>query len=167
MPALSHEVQPTIIDLEVAQGEVSVVLQINLEAFLAGVDLDVIEDTDEASQAEAYDMLRALSGPEIAVRTGGLLGKWNALPLLSIDGAGVSLSTKALEVPDDVAFEFSRVSVWRLTGSVSGGAGSAVFRWPQGGGPMVLRQQGVEAPFTGFLTGGTSSPTISLSGGGG
>ena len=91
--ARAHEVVPTIADLTVAEGVADISLRINLEAQLSGIDLDVVEDTNDAENAGDYDSLRA-------------------------------------------------------------------------SGAMVLRQQGVEEPYTGYLEGGTQSPEIELAGGG-
>lgn len=162
----AHELQPTIGDLTVTDGAAELVLQINLEAFLAKVDLDAVEDTDDAENAADYDALRALDAATIADRAPSLLEAWNALPLLAVDGAAVTLESAAVTVPEDVDIELSRISEWRLTGAVPEGATAITVRWPQGGGAMVLRQQGVDAPFTGYLGDGDQSAEIPLAGGG-
>ena len=162
----AHEVQPTIGDLTVADGTATLVLRINLEAFLAGVDLDGLDDTNDAENAEDYDALRALPAGEIEARAPRLLEAWNALPLLQVDGVPVALESVAVAVPEGLDFEVARVAEWTLTGSAPDGAARAVVTWPDGGGAMVLRQQGVEAPFTGYLDGGEASPEIALGGGG-
>ena len=162
----AHEVQPTIGDLTVEAGEAELVLRINLEAFLAGVDLDAVSDTDDAVNAAGYDALRALSGDEIGSRATGLLEAWNALPLMAVDGVPVELQSIAVAVPRDVDIELARVSEWLLRGPVAAGANSVTVTWPAGGGAMVLRQQCVEEPFTGYLAGGESSREIPLAGGG-
>lgn len=161
----AHEVQPTVGDLTVEGGQATLVLQINLEAFLAGIDLDAVEDTDDAANAVDYDDLRALSGDEIAARAPQLLSGWNALPLLSVDGAAVPLSSVGVVMPEDVDIELARIATWTLSGSVPASAGAATVSWPAGAGAMVLRQQGVEAPFTGYLDGGETSQPIALAGG--
>ena len=162
----AHEVQPTIGDLTVAEGTATLVLRINLEAFLAGVDLDALDDINDAENAADYDALRALSGAEIAARAPQLLSDWNTLPLLAVDGAPVPLASPGVSVPDDIDFEFSRVAEWTLSGPVPRDAMTAILTWPSGSGAMVLRQQGVEDPFTGYLYGGDASPEVVLAEGG-
>jgi hypothetical protein len=163
--ARAHEVQPTIGDLTVTEGQAELVLRINVEAFLADIDLDAVADTDDAENAAGYDALRAMSGQDISQRTPALLQEWNALPMITIDGEPVLLESQSLAVPEDVDIELPRVSEWTLRGPVSGDAQSVTVIWPEGGGAMVLRQQGVEAPFTGYLAGGETSPAIALGGG--
>lgn len=162
--AQAHEVVPTIADLTVEEGQASLALQINLEAFLAGVDLNTVEDTDDAPEAQDYDALRALSPEELAARAPDLLTGWNALPVLSIDGTPLALSSGAVSVPEGVDPELPRIAEWLLTADAPTGAAITVA-WPDGGGDLVVRQQGVEAPFTGLVSGGSSSPAITLSGG--
>ena len=163
-PAVAHEVVPTIADLTVAEGRAELNLQINLEAFIAGVDLDTVEDTNDAPHADDYDALRALSEEALAARAPELLEGWNALPVLSVDGVLLALESVSVMVPEGVDIELPRIAEWALTADVPAGS-SVTMAWPAGGGDLVLRQQGVEAPFTGLISGGSASPAISLSGG--
>ena len=163
-PLRAHEVVPTIADLTVADGRAQMALQINLEAFLAGVDLDTVEDTNEAPQAADYDALRAMDAADLAARAPDLLAAWNALPVLSIDGTPVALSSVSVTVPEGVDPELPRVAEWLLQADAPAG-NSFTVAWPTGGGDLVVRQQGVEAPFTGLVRGGASSPAITLGGG--
>ncbi|QUJ77647.1 HupE/UreJ family protein [Sulfitobacter albidus] len=164
LPARAHEVLPTIADLAVTDGAVEMQIEINLEAFAAGIDLDGLEDINEDAQSDDYDALRALPGDEIAARAPAILERWNALPLLSVDGAPVTLSTQSLTVPDDVPESLPRGSVWILSGVLPEG-GAVTVNWPEGGGDLVVRQQGVAAPFTGFISGGEDSGPIAIAGG--
>ena len=162
----AHEVQPTIGDMTVKDGQLTLDLRLNVEAFLARIDLDVVDDTNNAENADDYDALRALSADDIAGRTPDLLRRWNAVPLIVVDGQPVILRAATLDIPQDVDIELPRISTWRLQGEVPDTAGHVSVTWPEGGGAMVLRQQGVEEPFTGYLNGGETSPVIDLGGGG-
>ena len=166
LTAEAHELQPTIGDLSVQEGVATLILKVNLEALLSGIDLDAIADTNNAANAQDYDALRTLSVDEIAARAPNLLIQWNALPLLKINGDGVPLSSAQITMPEGVDPELARISQWELTADLPRSATEVVVSWPKGAGAMVLRQQGVEAPFTGYLNGGDSSPAISFEGGG-
>ena len=163
-PVAAHEVVPTIADLTVAEGRAEFNLRINLEAFIAGVDLDTVEDTNDAPQAEDYDALRALSEDALGSRAPELLDGWNALPVLSVDGVPVVLESMSIMVPEGVDIELPRLTEWTLSADMPAGA-TVSMAWPDGGGDLVLRQQGVDEPFTGLISGGESSPAIALSGG--
>ena len=63
--ARAHEVQPTIADLTINQSDVEVVLDWVLEAPIAGLDLEGVEDTNAAEGAEDYDALRALDAASL------------------------------------------------------------------------------------------------------
>lgn len=163
-PGVAHEVVPTIADLTVKEGQANLDLQINLEAFLAGVDLNTFQDTNEAPEAGDYDALRAVSADALAARAPELLQSWNALPVLSIDGRPITLESLRIVVPHVTNIELPRLAEWQLRGDAPEGS-TVTVSWPEGGGDLVLRQQGVDAPFTGFVRGGQSSPAIVLSGG--
>lgn len=163
--ALAHEVLPTISDMTVTpEGQMMLVMRINLEAFLAGIDLDAVENTDNDAQAADYDALRALPADQIAARAGEIVSAWNAHPLVEA-GAAVVLAQTALSIPEDVDAELPRVSDLTLTAQLPAEARSIQINWPTGAGALVVRQQGVEAPYTGYLDGGQSSPPIALAGG--
>lgn len=163
--ALAHEVVPTIADLTVQDGEAQLEMRVNIEAQLSGIDLDAVADTDNAENAGDYDALRALSGAEVAARVPALLATWNGLPLLLADGVPVALSVENVTVPEVPNAELARVSDVVLTGSVPAGTRGVQVAWPDGAGDLILRQQGVDAPYTGLIDGGGNSGPIALAGG--
>ncbi|UWR24011.1 HupE/UreJ family protein [Sulfitobacter sp. S190] len=163
--ARAHEVVPTIVDVARVNGAIELDMRLNLEAFLANVDLDGLENTDDTPQAADYDALRALPSQDIAQRAPQLLERWNAVPLVQVDGAPVTLQSGDITIPDDIGDELPRIAEWSLRAQVPDG-NALVINWPAGGGDLIMRQQGVDDPFTGLVSGGGSSPEISFSGGG-
>jgi hypothetical protein len=166
LPLAAHELQPTIGDLTVTDGQAELVLQVNLEALLSGIDLDEVENTNNAENAQDYDVLRALSGDAIAARAPELLAGWNTLPMLMVGGVAVPLQSVQVTMPEGVDLELARIAQWKLSADVPETASEIIVTWPDGAGAMVLRQQGAEEPYTGYLNGGDSSPTIAIMGGG-
>ncbi len=164
--AQAHEVVPTIADVQSSDAQVTLDLRVNLEALMSGIDLDAVADTNDAENASDYDSLRALPADEVAARAPELLAQWNALPLLRADGEPVALEAVALTLPEDVNPELPRIAEWSLQGTVPQDTRGLVVSWPDGSGALVLRQQGVENPYTGYLDGGAESPEILLAGGG-
>jgi hypothetical protein len=77
----------------------------------------------------------------------------------------VPLSVAGIAIPEVGDPELPRATRLILTGSVPSGAGSLILRWPDGGGDLVLRQQDVADPFTGYVEGGGVTPPIPLAGG--
>ena len=164
---LAHEVLPTISDMTVIDNSVlRFEMRLNAEAFLAGINLDEVEDTDEAENLPDYEALRALSGPDLATRFPDLLADWNAANLVVVDGTPQPLSLTSFVVNGSDDIEQPRQTDLVLDVYMPTGAQTVVVNWPATAGDFVLRQQGVEAPYTGLLKGGASSPQIALAGGG-
>jgi hypothetical protein len=68
-------------------------------------------------------------------------------------------------IPEVGDVELPRSSALIVTGPVDGAARGLKIGWPKGSGGVVLRQNGVEDPYTGYLQGGEVTPTIPISGG--
>lgn len=164
---MAHELVPTIADLTIVDGATAVLdLRVNIEAFLSGIDLDAVEDTDDDVASADYDTLRALDAADLTARLPDVIAAWNGVPLASAAGTPLVFDIVSVEVPEDVDFELARISLVTLSAPLPAGAADIVLNWPAGGGSMVLRQQGVDEPFTGYLNGGEASPVISFAGGG-
>lgn len=158
----AHELLPTIADMSLAQDGVLILdFRINLEALLAGVDLDAVSNTDDDTASDAYDALRRRPGAEIEIRAPEIIDAWNAVPLVT-SSAPVTLELRSLTLSDDIDFELPRIAEMRVAGLLPPDAETVVIRWPAGSGALVLRQQGVSEPYTGYLNGGTTSPAILL-----
>lgn len=161
----AHEVLPTIADLSVAEdGLVTLDLRVNLEAFVSGIDLDKVTNTDADAASGDYDDLRALPEAALATRAEELVTGWNSIPL--VEGTGpVMMKIVSIAVPEDVNIDLPRETALRLQGQLLKGDAEIKVNWPTGAGALVLRQQGVSEPYTGYLSGGQSSPPITVSGG--
>ena len=163
--SVAHEVLPTIADMTLAEdGTLQFDFRINLEAFLANVDLDTVENTDDDAASADYDALRALPAAEIAARVDEIIAAWNAHPLVQSD-APLVVDLHDLTIPDDIDFELPRISEVSVVATVPDNLSGITVNWPAGSGALVLRQQGVKEPYTGYLDGGQSSPVIALGGG--
>ncbi|MEM6372978.1 MAG: HupE/UreJ family protein [Pseudomonadota bacterium] len=163
--AQAHEVVPTIADLFVSDTTVRIEMRANIEAQLSGIDLDAHQDTDTAENASEYDALRALATADVAARAPELVAFWNSVAMVSVDGAPVPLVLERVVVPDVADAELPRISDLVMTGTLPVGGSAVEILWPVGAGDLVVRQQGVEAPFTGLVSGGGSTGPVSLAGG--
>ncbi|WP_293574311.1 HupE/UreJ family protein [Phaeobacter sp.] len=160
----AHEVTPTIADFAIVDGELEIQLRLNAEAFVAGIDLDGMLDTDTAEQAQDYDDLRALSADELEPMVRLFAEDW--LPTLAVEAGGsVDLSVRAVTIPEVGEVELPRTTMLVLSGAVDPAARGLKINWPRGSGDVVMRQNEVAEPYIGFLTGGESTPTIPLTGG--
>lgn len=162
----AHEVTPTIGDLTVEGGVLILDLRLNIEAFIAGIDLDGLADTNASGQSADYDALRDLEPVELDALTRSFVQGW--LPLVRIgseDGAVVDLELAAIEIPPVGNPELPRASHLVARGAVPDGIRSLVVSWPRGAGDLVLRQQGVDSPYTGYVSGGGQTPPFPIDGG--
>lgn len=163
--AAAHEVLPTIGDMEVTDGKIRFALEGNFESIVAGIDLDGLDDTGAAPEAEVYDGLRALEPDAFA---DALAGYWpvmaDAITVL-IDGEPVVLELSSLAVPDVDNVEIVRQSVLVFTADIADGAQSMQIEWPAEYGVLVLRQMGVDAGWDGYLSGGGLTDPVRLAGG--
>ncbi|XHY18518.1 hypothetical protein SuNHUV7_33320 (plasmid) [Pseudoseohaeicola sp. NH-UV-7] len=163
----AHEVTPTIADLSVEGGEVTLVLRLNAEAYLSGIDLDGVENTNDTPQSNDYDALRALTPAELEARLAAFVPGWAETIEITADGQTVPLTLASAEAGEVGDIELPRITQLTLRGPIAENAKSLTFGWPRGAGALVLRQQGVEQPFTDYIEAGSTSPDIDLRGGGG
>lgn len=165
VPANAHEINPTIGDLTVVDGQVTLQLRVNAEVFLAGIDLDKVSDTDLVADTSDYVTLRTLSQDALKSQL------WDARQIFE-DGIVISTQSGrlALEISDILVSETGDVELPRLSritlmSQIPSGSREIMVSWPKGFGALILRQQGVDDPYTGYLAGGDSSPAITVQGG--
>jgi hypothetical protein len=163
--ATAHEVTPTIGDFVVRDGVFALDLRLNAEAFVAGIDLDGMADTNDSDLSDQYDALRVLDPDAFVPQLESFMRAW--LPRVQVEANGpVPLTLQSVEVPPVENPELPRASNVIVSGPLPDGARALTFSWPAGAGDMVLRQMGVEEPYTGYLEGGQVSDPIPLAGGG-
>lgn len=162
--ASAHEVTPAIADFRVEDGRIALELRLNVEAFVAGIDLDGLEDTNQTAQAADYDELRALGAQELEPMVRLFAEEW--LGTFAVQAPGrIDLSLSRITIPEVGDASLPRASYLVFDGEVPPDARSLRIVWPAGSGGVVLRQNGVEEPYTGYLKGGETSPPIPLGGG--
>ncbi|MDA7428907.1 HupE/UreJ family protein [Primorskyibacter aestuariivivens] len=160
LAATAHEVMPTIGDLTVTDGQAELVLRLNAEAFAAGIDLDGLEDTNATDQSSAYDALRALPPEELQARMAPVAAQMADSIGLTSGGTAVPLNVARIEIGPLGNIDLARESEIAFSAALQDATAPLVLSWPDGYGTLVLRQQGVETPYTGYLDGGQSSDPI-------
>ncbi|QFS82979.1 HupE/UreJ family protein [Roseivivax sp. THAF197b] len=164
--ATAHEVRPTIADMTTDGDMLRLSVTLNAEAIVAGADLEGVEDTNALELSDEIDALRALSPEELGARLSEMRG--TLTDRIEIDAGTEAVPLTMTEIsPGPVGnVEIPRDTVLGFEGRLPAGADSITVTWPAEWGTLVLRQQGVAEPFTGFLEGGTPSGPIDISGGG-
>lgn len=163
--ASSHEVRPAIGDVTIKEGEVTIELSLNLEAMIAEIDLNGLENTEGAPQEADYDRLRAL--PPAALET-QFRAYWPQMRKdLRIETAAGRAEAELIKVEIPVRGDLALPRDSRIVLRASA-SGDVRIGWAKRYGALILRQQGVAEPnaaFTGMLNGGEMSPALNEQGG--
>ncbi|MEM9130563.1 MAG: HupE/UreJ family protein, partial [Pseudomonadota bacterium] len=136
----SHEIRPAIADVRVGLERIEMDIKLTAEPLVAGIDLEGLEDTDEAPEADVYDALRALPVAEFEAR---FRQAWPELRegFIVLDEADRSylleLDAVRTEPRDDL--ELPRDTSITLSAPLEPG-GDMRVGWIAAYGPMVVRQ---------------------------
>ncbi len=163
--AAAHEVLPTIGDMESVDGRLTFSLEGNFESIVAGIDLDGLEDTENAPEADVYDSLRA-QDPEAF--EAALRGYWPTMAddiTVLVNGEPATLTLDAVSVPAVGNVEVVRQSTVQFSAPLGDDAATMQIEWPAEYGVLVLRQMGVEGGWDGYLSGGGLTEEVQLAGG--
>ena len=163
--ATAHEVLPTIGDMEVVDGRITFSLEGNFESLVAGIDLDGLEDTEAAPEADVYDTLRALEPDAFMAAFDEYWPQMASSIAVIVDGTPVALELDSVEVPAVGDVEVVRQSTVVFSGALPEGAESIQIDWPAQYGVLVLRQMSVDAGWDGYLSGGGLTDPVALAGG--
>jgi hypothetical protein len=164
--AHAHETRPAIGDLVIDNNEMTLNLDVNLEAFVAGVDLSEVEDTNLSDQAAEYDNLRALPPGELEQQFRTFWPQMQAGFKIMAGGTKIVPELGEVEVTDEANVELLRDSKLTLRAELPDDNTPVTVGWDQKFGQLVLRQQdaGPDA-YTAFLRNGEVSAAIPRSGG--
>lgn len=164
-PSFAHEVSPSIGDLSTDGRVLTLDIRLNLEAFVAGIDLDGIEDTNATEQSADYDSLRALSAAALETSLQTVWPDFANSFYLRVNGALLPLTLQTIQIADIGDVEMPRPSTLTITALLPANTTALTFGWDKRFGTLVLRHIGVEDGYTGYLQGGAISPEIPIEGG--
>lgn len=156
--------QPAIADFEIRADEFVLNMEIDLEGYMAGIGLTGEANDDNEEYNAEYEALRALSPDQLAARFPDMLDFLNAAPFVAIDGLPLRLDARDVRIFDTGETDFARLSYLELAAPMPENAKNVLFIWPDVAGDIVIRQQGVDDPYTGFLSAGDSSDDVPLAG---
>ncbi len=133
----AHELRPAIVSLALGQDGVELVIDLNLEAELAGIGAGH-DDTDAAPETVIYDSYRALppEGLRDLVRESGF--DLAGLVLLEVDGTPTSFTVEDITVAAEDNLELPRQSVVTLGGTVVPAGETGRVLW-DGQGAVIVR----------------------------
>jgi hypothetical protein len=163
--ARAHEVLPAIGDMTQRGNSLEFDIRLNIEGFIAGINLAEATDTNETAQAASYDSLRVLPPAALQDRFSAFWPQMAQSVIIRVDGTNITPDLTALEVDAVGNTEVPRTSTLRFSVQIPDGSQSVQVGWARDFGALVLRQQGVEKPYDGFLEAGALSDPIRLTGG--
>ncbi|NSX55128.1 HupE/UreJ family protein [Sulfitobacter sp. 1151] len=159
--AQSHEIDPTVTDVILDDGRVTLQVTLNLEAFVAGIDLETIENTDASENSADYDALRVLPPEDIRAEFMAYWSQMQSRLIVMSEGQMLQFELQSVEIPPVGNAELPRQSIVTMAADHPTNAPVQVG-WDRSLGSMILRQIGPdEDAFTGYLAPGQLSPPLS------
>ncbi|MBL4805894.1 MAG: HupE/UreJ family protein, partial [Rhodobacteraceae bacterium] len=159
--ASAHEIRPAIADLYLQGGEFRLEITLNLEAVVAEIGAEE-GDTSDSDNVALYDRLR---GSDPAALDGAFNREAFARNItVLLDEALGEAIVSAVEIPEIGDIDLSRNSVVTITGSL-GDAQEFRVGWAEEYGQIIIRLMDGEVDFDTFLTAGTLSEPIPITGG--
>ena len=158
----SHELSPNIVNLQIEKNRIDIKFTTNLEAYLAGIDFSIIDNTNEHDDGEYYKKLRKLNKSEL---TEIFLKNWDSfisLFYLSLeDGTKLNnFNFSKVDTENIDNLDVSRLSTVHFFIENSG-IKPFTFQASKTLGEIIFRQIGVENGVTQFLFPGEKSEVIS------
>jgi hypothetical protein len=159
--ARSHEIRPTIADVEVGVDAVAMTLRLTLETLLAGIDLQSVQDTNDAPEAAMYDIFRAMPPERLEA---ALRADWPRIArgfLIETEGQRLTPRIAAVDIPPVGDLALPRDSILTVTADLPPGEAAVRLGLAPGYGTFVPRQiGGGEDAYEGFLNGGEMTPDL-------
>lgn len=141
-------------------------MRLNIESFIAGIDMTDVSDTALSAQAATYDELRALEPAELEARFQAFWPQMAAKMTITADGVALTPELASVAIGPLGDIEVTRASEISFTATLPAGAQDVQVGWTKEFGVLVVRQMGVDAPYDGYLEAGALSEPIALAGGG-
>lgn len=163
----AHEVQPSVMDVEVGPAEVVMRLRTAVEPLVAGVDLSAVADTDESPLAGRVDALRLMPPEALAAEVERAWPAIAARIALAAGDAALAPALDSVEIPPVGDPELRRDSVLVLSASLPDDGSPVTIGWDGALGGLVVRQGTAEEGYSGFLAAGGETEPLPREGGAG
>lgn len=157
----AQSASPTVVDFWIKSNTLFLELKWNAEAMLTGNNP---AQPAAFSNDPNYKSLRRMFSSELEPQIKEFVHLWKQNLVVEAPER-LSLSYEGVRIPVVGNTEKVRVSKLLLTAPLPDQASNLRLTWPSESGPIVLRQQNVAAPYTGYLAAGEASPLIPLQGG--
>jgi len=161
----AHEIRPAIADVTLTSDTVQITVRMTAEPVIAGINLEGLQDTNEALGAGRYDILRALPPAELASR---FQQAWpdiaKGFTVLAGD-TPVTMELVSVEVVDQPDARLPRDTTISLTGVLPANGSDVRVGWQAANGPLIVRQtEGGDDAYAGYLADGALSEPLPRTG---
>lgn len=166
LPSRAHEVRPSVADAEVGADSLRLDIQVTLEALVAGIDLNGLQNTNDSPLSGYYDQLRQLPPDRLRAAFDGAWPRIREGIGIQVEDVTIPAEFADLRIPEIGDPGLPRDSVLTLTAALPEGAAPVQVGWSAAFGPLVVRQvaTGEGEPYTGYLTGGQLSDPLPRTG---
>lgn len=164
-PTAAHEVQPTIADVTRDGDTLRFDVRLNLESFIAEIDLAEEDDTDGSPQAARYDQLHAMPPAELAAAFETYWPLMVPRIFVNVDDTDIPVRLDSVTPGESTAPDVARPSRIQFSATLPAGAEMVSLGWAREFGDLVVVQQGVDQPFDAYLAAGTMSAPFAIAGG--
>ena len=169
---VAHEIRPAVADLSITSattqdqslGRLVIIIDFNVEMFLADLDASVVSNTDDAEQGDDYDAYRRLSVADLSVQ---FKKQWPRFAASLVGRAGrepLAFQLGGIEVENNVDLSLPRSSKVSIYSPLPDNNSPIEFGWDAKLGPLVVRQQHITANsddlYTAYLAPGSISAPI-------
>lgn len=148
-PTKAHEIRPAVADLSIttvnsinpSPSQLQIIIDLNAEMFLAGLDASLVSNTDDAPQGKDYDLLRNLPPKALEKQFSQQWPKFQKF-LTALSGTNIlEFQYKSLTVEDNPVLSLPRSSKLSIYAALPNDNSAIKFGWDSKLGPLVLRQQ--------------------------
>jgi hypothetical protein len=158
---IAHELQPAIANLTVSNNVVKGEIELSLEPIIVGMDLEAIENTDDAPEAQKYDALRSMIQSDLRPQFDQAWPNFRSKLKLLAGTTSLDIQLDEVTIPPLGNIELTRVSKLSFSAKLPADNSGITFGWTPDLGSLIVRQKQSDGQisYAAFLSsGGISAP---------
>ena len=161
LPAQTHELQPAIANLTVSNDLVSGEIELSLEPIIAGMNLEILENTDDSPAAQQYNTLRDMSPADLRIKFDIAWPDLKSKIRLMAGAAKLDIKINDLTIPPVGNVELTRMATLYISAALPADGTDVTFGWSADLGNLIVRQNQADGDvsYAAYLSsGGDSAP---------
>jgi hypothetical protein len=161
----AHEIRPAIANVSVSDTRVDIDILLSLEPLVAGINLALVNDTNDSPLAQEYDDLRAKTTTGLAEEFQTVWPDIASGIRLRAGEKTLALVLENIEVVNEPDLDLPRESLLRISATLPANDSAVTLGWSPSYGPLVVRQVLAEGGgYAGYLAAGEDSEPIPRTG---